>query len=944
MYSQAKAQKNVYVYANGRADGNGRMKDLLGGKGAGLAEMTLAGLPVPPGFTITTDVCNRFYAAGKTFPDGVWDETLEAIKLVEQAAGKRFGDAANPLLVSVRSGAKFSMPGMMDTVLNLGLNDETAQGLAAQTNNERFALDAYRRFIQMFGRIVLGVDGEKFEHIFDTAKTAKGYALDTDLTTEDLREIVAKFKSVVEKDTQSPFPTDPYKQLELAISAVFNSWFGRRAVDYRRLNKIPDDLGTAVNVVAMVFGNMGADSGTGVAFTRNPSTGENALFGEYLINAQGEDVVAGVRTPSKISRLKEEMPIVYEQFRQVALLLERHYKDVQDLEFTIERGKLWMLQTRNGKRTGPAAVKIAVDMAHEGLISKAEAVMRVEPAQLDQLLHPMVDPKSAITVLATGLPASPGAAAGAVVFDPDTAEKRGKEGDRVILVRVETSPEDFHGMVEAQAILTARGGMTSHAAVVARGMGKCCVAGCGALAIDYDAKVFRVGDHVVKEGDFITLDGTTGRVILGEVPLIKPEIGGEFREFMTWVDEYRTMKVRTNADTPQDARVAREFGAEGIGLCRTEHMFFEGHRIDSVRQMIMVSAEYKRLENERSILHQDLARERAKSGASDKSEKIVELLKRQAKLDKKIAKPKQLFLGALGALLPMQREDFIGIFTAMNGLPVTIRLLDPPLHEFLPHTADEMKLLAKTVGLKPKDVAARIESLREANPMLGHRGCRLGIAYPEITEMQARAIFEAAAHVRQQGIEVLPEVMIPLVSDVQELSRQAHIVRRVANEVIDETGVKIDYLVGTMIELPRAALTADKIAEVAEFFSFGTNDLTQTTFGLSRDDAGTFLPMYVENKILKNDPFQVLDREGVGELMRIGVEKGRTARTELKVGICGEHGGEPSSVEFCHQLGMNYVSCSPYRVPIARLAAAQAALTEASAQTEGAQAASARTA
>ncbi|HMV99538.1 MAG TPA: pyruvate, phosphate dikinase [Acidobacteriota bacterium] len=927
-----KSTKRVYLFANGTADGNGQMKDLLGGKGAGLAEMMLAGLPVPPGFTITTHSCNEYYSAGKVFPAGLWDEVLAAMKTVEQTTGKGFGNPENPLLVSVRSGAKFSMPGMMDTVLNLGLNDVTVQGLAKLTSNERFAQDAYRRFIQMFGRIVLGIPGEKFDHIFEHAKHHKGVHLDTDLTADDLKEIVVKFQSVVFKETGQSFPSDPYKQLELSIQAVFSSWFGKRAVDYRRVNKIPDDLGTAVNIVAMVFGNMGQDSGTGVAFTRNPSTGERLLFGEYLTNAQGEDVVAGIRTPAKIAHLQDEMPEVYAEFAKVAETLERHYKDVQDLEFTIERGKLWMLQTRNAKRTGPAAVKVAVDMVHEGILSKADAVLRVEPAQLDQLLHPRVDPEAAVNLLATGLPASPGAAVGTVVFDPDTAETRGNAGEKVILVRVETSPEDFHGMVAAQAILTARGGMTSHAAVVARGMGKCCVAGCGSLEIDYDARQFKVGDRVIKEGEYITLDGSTGRVIEGQVPLIEPEITGDFREFMSWADEFRTLNVRTNADTPHDSHVARGFGAEGIGLCRTEHMFFEGNRIDMVRQMIMVASEYKRLESERSLIHQEIAKETAKAGGG--KEKLAELKKQQAKLDKKIVKPKQLFLGALAALLPMQREDFIGIFTAMNGLPVTIRLLDPPLHEFLPHSVEDMKLLAKKVGLTPKVVEAKIEALREANPMLGHRGCRLGLVYPEITEMQARAIFEAAAHVQQHDVKVLPEVMIPLVGDVQEFVRQEHIVRRVANEVMDATGEKFDYLVGTMIELPRAALTADRIATAAEFFSFGTNDLTQTTFGLSRDDSGTFLPFYVENKILKDDPFQVLDQEGVGQLVEIGVKKGRNARPGIKIGICGEHGGEPSSVNFCHRVGMNYVSCSPYRVPIARLAAAQAALAEKSGESQ----------
>lgn len=873
------SRKYVYLFADGKADGNGSMKDLLGGKGSGLAEMTNAGLPVPPGFTITTQACNEYYSAGETFPEGMFDETLAALKRVEHAVGKGFGDPANPLLVSVRSGAKFSMPGMMDTVLNLGLNEETLKGLAELTGNERFARDAYRRFISLFGKIVLGIDGEKFDHALEAKKHAVGAAADTDLTAEHLAELGDEFKAIVLDATGSEFPSDPLKQLELAIQAVFRSWNGRRARDYRRINKIDDNLGTAVNVQTMVFGNMGNDSGTGVAFTRNPSTGERKLYGEYLQNAQGEDVVAGIRTPKKIEQLNDDMPEVYAQFAAVAERLEKHYKDVQDLEFTIERGKLFMLQTRNAKRTGKAAVRVAVELVAEGIIDKDTALLRVEPQQLDQLLHKMIDPSVHIDVIARGLPASPGAAAGQVVFDPDHAEQMNKDGHRVILVRVETSPEDFHGMVASEAILTARGGMTSHAAVVARGMGKCCVAGCGDIQIDYAAKQFTAGDVVVSEGDWITLDGTAGSVMLGQAPLMDPVLDDNFRTLMSWADEARTMKVRTNADTPHDSEVARGFGAEGIGLCRTEHMFFEGSRIDAVREMIVAKTQEERAE-------------------------------------------------ALAKIAPYQKEDFVGIFRAMDGLPVTIRTLDPPLHEFLPHGSEEIADLAAKLSIETETLAAKIEALHEANPMLGHRGCRLGIVYPEITEMQARAIFEAAVECTRDGVKVLPEIMIPLVSTVTELQLQADVVRRVADEVLSGSGVEVEYLVGTMIELPRAALTADRIAEVAEFFSFGTNDLTQTTFGLSRDDSGRFLPHYVEHKILKDDPFQVLDREGVGQLVRMGVDRGRSTRPTLKVGICGEHGGEPSSVEFCHQIGLNYVSCSPFRVPIARLAAAQAALAD----------------
>ncbi len=914
------SKKYVYLFADGQAEGTGKMKDLLGGKGAGLAEMTNAGLPVPPGFTITTEACAAYYAAGEKFPEGMWDEAMAALAKIEQATGKKFGGAENPLLVSVRSGAKFSMPGMMDTVLNLGLNDETREALARLTGNERFSYDAYRRFIQLFGKIVLGIDSEKFDHKFDEHKKRLGVTEDTQVGAETLAELIEDYKAIVKKETGKEFPTDPFKQLELAIKAVFASWNGRRARDYRRIHKISDSLGTAVNVQTMVFGNMGEDSGTGVAFTRDVATGEKVLYGEFLQNAQGEDVVAGIRTPKKIAELKNIMPEVYDQFQKVATRLENHYKDVQDLEFTIERGKLYMLQTRVAKRTGAAAVRIAVEMASEGIIDKATAVQRVEPAQLDQLLHPMIDPKASVNVIATGLPASPGAASGKVVFDPDRAEEEAKKGEKVILVRVETSPEDFHGMVAAQAILTARGGMTSHAAVVARGMGKCCVAGCGDLNVNYAAKQFSSNGVTVKEGDWITLDGSTGRVILGRVPLIAPEISGDFKTLMEWVNEYRKLGVRANADTPRDATVAREFGAEGIGLCRTEHMFFEGDRIDSVRQMILSSGEYKALEAQLDAAKADLEK-----ASKDKK---AEAKKRVKEIEKRIKRPSELYHGALDALLELQREDFVGIFRAMNGYPVTIRTLDPPLHEFVPHDDKTLKELAKKIKMNFKEAKSRVAQLHEFNPMLGHRGCRLGIVYPEITEMQARAIFEAAVKVKREGVVVKPEIMIPLVANVNELKLQADVVRRVASEVFERAGESVEYLVGTMIELPRAALTANRIAEVAEFFSFGTNDLTQTAMGLSRDDAGRFLPFYVEKKIFPDDPFQTLDQEGVGQLLKIGVERGRSARPDLKVGICGEHGGDPESVIFCHKVGLNYVSCSPYRVPIALLAAAHAALAD----------------
>ncbi len=885
------------------------VRSLLGGKGAGVADMTRADLPVPPGFTITTEACNAYYDSGKQFPEGMWEQVLESMKVIESLTGKKFGDPGNPLLVSVRSGAKFSMPGMMDTVLNLGLNPDTKQGLAKLTENPRFAGDAYRRFVQLFGKIVLGVSGDKFEHVLDEYKHQGGQMRqDTDLSTEELDQISERFKQIIKEDSGVTFPDDPYEQLRMAIGAVFGSWMGRRAIDYRRVNKIADNLGTAVNVQTMVFGNMGNDSATGVAFTRNPSTGDNKLYGEYLVNAQGEDVVAGVRTPRTLDDLATEMPAAYQEFKTYAERLEKHYKDVQDLEFTIERGKLYMLQTRTGKRTGPAAVKIAVDHVHEGLISKEDAVLRVEPAALDQLLHPMIDPKAKVTVLTTGLPASPGAASGQVVFDPDEAVRWAKDGHKVILVRTETAPEDFHGMEVSQAFLTARGGMTSHAAVVARGMGKPCVAGAGDIRVNYNTKQFTANGTTVKEGEWVTVDGSSGRVILGQAPLVDASLSGDFAEFMTWVDACRKMGVRANADIPRDAQVARSFGAEGIGLCRTEHMFFGGDRIDSVRQMILSGLDFKRLEREIT----------ASQAAKDDA--------RLAELEKQIEEPRRLYLGALDKLAVMQQSDFAGLFREMNGFPVIIRTLDPPLHEFLPHAEADQADLAQKMGVTTEKVQQTVETLAEFNPMLGFRGTRLGIIYPEITEMQARAIFQGAAEVQKEGIKVIPEVMIPLVGDLNELADQATRVRAIAESVQQETGEKLDYKVGTMIELPRAALLADEIAKEAEFFSYGTNDLTQTTFGLSRDDAGRFLPLYVERKILKDDPFQVLDQKGVGRLVEMGVKLGRETRPDLEVGICGEHGGEPESVKFCYKVGLDYVSCSPYRVPIAKLAAAQAAL------------------
>ncbi|MFO1057865.1 MAG: pyruvate, phosphate dikinase [Dongiaceae bacterium] len=886
----------VYSFGGGRADGRADMRNLLGGKGANLAEMSNLGLPVPPGFTITTEVCTWFYANGKSYPPTLEGEVKAALAAMEKEVGGRFGDATDPLLVSVRSGARVSMPGMMDTVLNLGLNDATAAGLARRSGDERFAYDSYRRFVQMYGNVVLGVEHHHFEELIDLHKADRGLELDTELDAGDWRALVEAFKAKVEEERGAPFPQDPMEQLWGAIGAVFGSWHTPRAITYRRLHAIPEDWGTAVNVQAMVFGNMGEDCATGVAFTRNPSTGENAFYGEYLVNAQGEDVVAGIRTPqhltvagktenrSTLPAMEEVMPVVFAELDQVRHRLEAHYREMQDIEFTVQRGKLWMLQTRTGKRTAAAAVRIAVELVKEGLIGREEAVRRIDPAALDQLLHPTLDPKASRKVIARGLPASPGAAAGRVAFTADEAEDRAAKGEKVILVRAETSPEDIHGMHAAQGILTSRGGMTSHAAVVARGMGRPCVAGAGELRIDAQARTMTVRDLKVADGDLVTIDGGTGEVMLGAVPTIQPELSGDFATLMGWADAVRKLKVRTNAETPLDARAARRFGAEGIGLCRTEHMFFDGNRIVAMREMIMAdSAEGRR--------------------------------------------------AALAKILPMQRADFVELFGIMKGLPVTIRLLDPPLHEFLPNTEAEMAEVAKAAGLPEDAVRHRAAMLHEANPMLGHRGCRLGITYPEIYEMQARAIFEAAASVRRDtGETVEPEIMIPLVAWAKELSILKDLVDRTARAVAAETGVAVPYLVGTMIELPRAALRAEEIAGIAEFFSFGTNDLTQTTFGLSRDDATRFLGAYERAGILAQDPFVTLDADGVGELVRIACERGRKRRAGLKLGICGEHGGDPASIRFCAATGLDYVSCSPYRVPIAKLAAAQAALAEAKAK------------
>jgi pyruvate,orthophosphate dikinase len=888
----AKAAKGKWVYAfgGGKAEGRASMRSLLGGKGAGLAEMAQLGLPVPPGFTITTEVCTYFYQHGKTYPKDLKRQVDAALVEVGRVTGKKFGDRENPLLVSVRSGARASMPGMMDTVLNLGLNDVTVNALAAKSGDRRFALDSYRRFITMYCDVVLGIEHHHFEEILDDHKHRNGYTLDTDLNADDLYELVARYKKRVQEERSEPFPQDPNAQLWGAIGAVFGSWMNQRAITYRRLHNIPESWGTAVNVQAMVFGNMGESSATGVAFTRNPSTGENKLYGEYLINAQGEDVVAGIRTPQEITEaarkaassdkpsMEKTLPEAFAALKRIQGTLERHYRDMQDLEFTVEQGKLWMLQTRSGKRTAQAALRIAVDLAREKLIDKKEAVKRIDAAALDQLLHPTIDPKAERKILATGLPASPGAACGEIVFSSDEAEALKSAGRKVILVRVETSPEDIHGMHAAEGILTTRGGMTSHAAVVARGMGKPCVSGAGSLRVDYRTQTLSAGGTVLKKGETLTIDGSTGQVLAGAVPMIEPVLAGEFATIMKWADELRKLKVRANADTPADARAAIGFGAEGIGLCRTEHMFFDEDRIRAMREM---------------ILAEDEAARRA----------------------------------ALAKLLPMQRSDFLALFKIMGGLPVTIRLLDPPLHEFLPHSEKEIAQVAQAMGADPQRLADRARELHEFNPMLGFRGCRLAIAYPEIAEMQARAIFEAAAQAgRETGKPVAPEIMVPLIASKREFDLVKERIDATAKKVAAETGAKLKYQVGTMIELPRAALKADEIAETAEFFSFGTNDLTQTAFGISRDDAASFLSIYTAKGILPSDPFVSLDRDGVGELIRIAVRRGRKVRQQLKLGICGEHGGDPASVAFCHEVGLDYVSCSPFRVPIARLAAAQAAL------------------
>ena len=875
-------RKYVYLFGAGKTEGDASMRDLLGGKGANLAEMSKLKLPVPGGFTLSTEVCTYYYQNRKSYPKTLTKEVKAAVTAVERTMGATFGDPTNPLLFSVRSGARASMPGMMETVLNLGLNDEIADGLTALTGDERFSYDVYRRFVQMYGDVVMGLRPEgkeidPFEVLLEKKKEARGVELDNQLSANDLKELVAEFKSVIKRRLKRSFPEDPEEQLWGAIGAVFGSWQGQRAIRYRQLEGIPQEWGTAVNVQAMVYGNMGTDCATGVAFTRDPSNGNKKLYGEYLINAQGEDVVAGIRTPLPIVSLKKKQPKAFREFERVCKTLERHYRDMQDLEFTIQKGRLWMLQTRSGKRTAAAAVKIAVDMAREKLIKQSEALLRVKPGDLDQLLHPSFDPSAKRVKISTGLPASPGAASGKAVFNADEAEELASTGEKVILVRLETSPEDIGGMHAAQGILTARGGMTSHAAVVARGMGKCCVAGCGGISVDYTKDQFTASGHVVKKGDWISIDGSSGEVMLGQVATISSKFSREFSDLMKWADRARKLKVRTNADTPHDSNVARKFGAEGIGLCRTEHMFFEGDRIKAVREMILAEDEVGRRR-------------------------------------------------ALKKLKPMQRRDFEGIFKAMNGLPVTIRLLDPPLHEFLPHETDQQKVMASELGVSLKTIRTKIDSLHEFNPMLGHRGCRLGITYPEIYEMQVEAIIEAAINVTKRRIRALPEIMIPLVGTVRELADLKEMVNRVATDILRKRKTRISYMVGTMIEIPRAAVVADQIAAEAEFFSFGTNDLTQLTYGYSRDDAGKFLPDYVAKGILPADPFQTLDREGTGQLVRLGTERGRKARANLKVGICGEHGGDPDSVAFCHEVGLDYVSCSPFRVPIARLAAAHAAL------------------
>ena len=870
------SKKYVYFFGEGTKE----MKRLLGGKGANLSEMTNIGLPVPSGFTITTEVCNLFYELGKRYPEGLDTQIEKNLKKLEEKMGMGFGDEQNPLLVSVRSGSMFSMPGMMDTVLNLGLNDKTIIGLIKKTRNERFCWDSYRRFIQMFGDVVMGVENEEFEKALQARKDKKKVKYDTELDAQDLKELVEDYKKIIKKARGKSFPQDPLEQLKMSTDAVFGSWNNKRATSYRNLNDIPHNLGTAVNVQAMVFGNMGDNSGTGVAFTRDPATGEDVFYGEYLINAQGEDVVAGTRTPKHISELKKEMPKIYKQLIDIRKKLEEHYRDIQDLEFTIQEGKLYILQTRTGKRTAAAALKIAVDMVKQKYIDKKTAVARVEPHMLDQLLHKQLDKKAKekAELLAKGLPASPGAALGKVVFDADTAVEEAKN-EKVVLVRTEKSPEDIQGMAVAQGILTARGGMTSHAAVVARGMGKSCVAGAEGIKVFESKKYFEVSGSRINKGDWITLDGSTGEVFKGRIPVVDPEIGKDFKEFMSWVDNYRTIGVRANADTPNDSKVALNFGAEGIGLCRTEHMFFKADRIKAMRKMIVANSREERKK-------------------------------------------------ALTQLLPIQRKDFMEIFKVMNNLPVTIRLLDPPLHEFLPNTDKDIKEIAGELGLGFDELKATINSLHEMNPMLGHRGCRLSVTYPEILEMQVRAIFEAAAELTKKGYKVKPEVMIPLVGSVKEIKLLKEQIVNIAREVMKKKDKKFDYKVGTMIEVPRACVVADKIAEEAEFFSFGTNDLTQMTFGFSRDDANKFLPAYIEKGILEKDPFATIDIEGVGQLIKMGVEKGRKTKKNLKIGICGEHGGDPNSVKFCHMVGMDYVSCSPYRVPVARLAAAHAALKE----------------
>jgi len=882
--------KWVYAFGDGRAEGKANMRDLLGGKGAGLAEMANLGLPVPPGFTITTEVCTYYYAHDQKYPTNLKEQVEKALDRVGRITGKKFGDRHNPLLVSVRSGARASMPGMMDTVLNLGLNDEAVEALARKSGDRRFAYDSYRRFITMYSDVVLGVGHEHFEELLDRHKDLQGYHLDTDLDADDWAEMAEQYKKRVQEELGKPFPQDPHEQLWGAIGAVFGSWMNQRAKTYRRLHNIPENWGTAVNVQAMVFGNMGDTSATGVAFTRNPSTGEKKLYGEFLINAQGEDVVAGIRTPQEISEaarieagsdkpsMEKAMPEAYAELDRIYNRLERHYRDMQDLEFTVEQGKLWMLQTRNGKRTARAALRIAVELANEKLITREEAVLRVDPITLDQLLHPTIDPRAHRKVIATGLPASPGAASGEIVFNSDEAAELRAEGHKVVLVRVETSPEDIHGMHAAQGILTTRGGMTSHAAVVARGMGKPCVSGAGSIRVDYGAKTMTAGSQTFKQGDQITVDGSTGQVLAGKVQMIEPQLSGEFATLIGWADKVRKLGVRANADTPADARAALRFGAEGIGLCRTEHMFFDEGRIQAVREMILADDETTRR-------------------------------------------------AALARLLPMQRADFIELFEIMGDKPVTIRLLDPPLHEFLPHGAEEIEHVAKAMGADPKKLADRARELSEFNPMLGFRGCRIAIAYPEVAEMQACAIFEAAVEVQKRtGKPVKPEVMVPLIATKAEFDLVKARIDESAEAVETQADVKLDYDVGTMIELPRASLMAGEIAESAEFFSFGTNDLTQTTFGISRDDAASFLGIYTQRGILPVDPFVSIDQQGVGELVRIGVERGRKVRPKLKVGICGEHGGDPASVAFCHATRLDYVSCSPFRVPIARLAAAQAAL------------------